>query len=29
VIHERLEREIHPEEIFVATETREDVWGLR
>jgi hypothetical protein len=29
VIHERLEREIHPEEILVVTETREDVWGLR
>lgn len=29
MIHERLEREIHPEEILVVTETREDVWGLR
>ncbi|KAK4689483.1 exonuclease V, partial [Tremellales sp. Uapishka_1] len=28
-IHKRLEREIHPLEIRVTAETREDVWGLR
>ncbi|WVR06097.1 hypothetical protein IAU60_003125 [Kwoniella sp. DSM 27419] len=28
-IHKRLEREIHPEEVSVKANTREDVWGLR
>ncbi|WVQ97298.1 hypothetical protein IAU59_004409 [Kwoniella sp. CBS 9459] len=28
-IHKRLEREIHPEEVKVQANTREDVWGLR
>mgnify|MGYP002718977383 CR=1 FL=1 len=28
-VHKKLEREIHPVEIQVKTESREDVWGLR
>ncbi|ORX37445.1 exonuclease V [Kockovaella imperatae] len=28
-IHKRLEKEIHPQEIVVRSETKEDVWGLR
>ncbi|WVF70631.1 hypothetical protein IAT40_005424 [Kwoniella sp. CBS 6097] len=28
-IHKRLEREIHPEEVKVQANTREDAWGLR
>jgi exonuclease V len=28
-VHKKLEREIHPVEVTVKTESREDVWGLR
>ncbi|WOO82362.1 putative exonuclease V, mitochondrial [Vanrija pseudolonga] len=28
-IHKRLEREIHPAEVTIACESREDAWGLR
>jgi exonuclease V len=28
-VHKVLEREVHPEEILVATETKADRWGLK